>query len=290
MTQKSVSIRDWIGRREVVEAVISSQPAADMDDLLGGSGIGPEAGWPLPLGWHWMYGVKRVPMGGLGPDGHPRRGDFMPPVTLTRRLFAGATLQCHQPLCIGQTATFQREITSIKCKEGRQGTLVFVDVETQVRVLDQVAVSDTVTLVYRDVPPRDAPSATAARTQSEADRRPEPGWQEWVETDPVSLFRFSALTWNSHRVHYDYRYATEVEGYPERLVHGPFLALRLLAACQRAVPGRKAQAMSFRILAPVFVGMRYLAAGRLRDEGGGADLWAMREDGTVALTAEVTLG
>jgi len=238
-------------------------------------GADPEVESRQPPMAHWAYFLEPAPNSRLGSDGHPLRGDFLPDVSLPRRMFAAATVQFPEPLELGCLADCTTLIADVRYKNGQSGELVFVELERRIVQKGRLRVDERQTIVYRGasaarvpVVPRFAPVSTDA----------------WCPT-PVELFRFSAVTFNSHRIHYDLPYAREVEGYPDLVVQGPFAATKLLAFARRVSP-RPIQSFEFRLLAPMFVSQPVTFA---QGEADGTFV-ALRNDGTRAVTSNVTLG
>lgn len=254
--------------------------------------VAPAAGEALPIPWHWAYFLEPVPRSRLGPDGHPRRGDALAG-RLPRRMAASGAVTRLGPLVLGQPARRQSELVSLTEKEGRSGPLAFADWRHVVEQEGAVVIEELQTLVYRGAAIAGAGPAGERPVVGTAGRggpRKEPAgdagggearFMREVRFDPPMLFRFSALTWNSHRIHYDVDYATKVEGYPALVVHGPLLATLLAgeAAGQLGALGW----MEYRARAPVFVDepVHIFAP----EAGGGAlALEARKMDGTVAMT------
>lgn len=254
----------WIGRTETRADVLDSGRA---DALRVALGLAEPlvAGAPLPLLYHWLYFWDVRPPAGLGPDGHPARGGFLPPVPLPRRMWAGGSVQVVQPLVIGEAVVRESRIAGVETKSGRSGTLVFVTVEHEIRGANGVAVMERQDIVYRDaaapgsiaLPPADAPVPQAA-------------WQNSTVPDPVLLFRYSALTMNGHRIHYDRPYAMQEEAYPALVVHGPLQATMLADLAERNL-GRPVSKFEFRGTSPAFDGLPLQVCGERSDEG--ARLW-----------------
>ena len=221
----------WLGRERVAEGTIDADHARKLAATLDVAGDDLREGAPLPPGWHWIYLTGSAARSELGEDGHARRGDFLPPVPRERRMWAGGTLRFLSPLRIGAAARLRSTIHAVEDKDGRSGPLSFVTVRHELSSSDGVAIEEEQELVYLDRGPRRAHSA------GEEYGRPDPSRGRLVETfvpDEVTLFRFSALTFNGHRIHYDRDYARDVEGYPDLVVHGPLIALLLLGAGLRA--------------------------------------------------------
>lgn len=232
----------------------------------------------LPPVWHWTCFPDSVPQSQVGPDGHPRRGDFLPAIDLPRRMFAAAKMTFEAPLRVNRPAVLIERIASVEPKTGRTGPLVFLNVDRRVEQDGRLCTAETQTIVYRD-----AGSSPAAAPPARDPGLPAAEWRLSMPTDPVALFRFSAATANGHRIHYDKPYAIGEEGYPGLVVHGPYLAIALAEGVGRASAGRRMTAFSFRALSPLFDGQPLLACGRL--DGAGAELWAEGPGGAVMMTA-----
>ncbi len=274
----------WVGRREVLRDVVDPRSVSQMDVLLGGEGLWPAAGTPLPCGWHWMYFAPRAPQDGLGVDGHPKRGGFMPPVPLKRRMFAGSKLTFEAPLRVGQEITCTREITKITEKNGRSGRLVFVELSEEVVAAGRLAFHEVRTILYREAP---VPGAVDSVLPDPIAAAPQSDWRISVQPDPIALFRFSALTFNGHRIHYDRPFAVEVEGYPGLVVQGPYIALLLITAGLRSCPEWTPITFTCRAHAPLFDDAPFELAGKARQGQAGIDLWAIRPGGVIAMTASL---
>lgn len=205
----------------------------------------------MPPLWHWVALPEWATSGVLGPDGHPRRGSFLPPVELPRRMFAGGTVEVFAPLVIGELATRVSEVIGVARKSGRSGELVIVTVRIDLSVDGVLCVSETQDLIYREAgtPASDVAALPAEQPPGLPLTETADGWR--LRTDPSLLARFSAATANAHRIHYDWPYATGVEGYPGLVVHGPLLTLALVEASRLAgVTG--VTRVSHRNLAPLF--------------------------------------
>jgi 3-methylfumaryl-CoA hydratase len=282
MTDTTEDYSAWIGRTEAVEDDINTAPAlaaaATLDDST--TQLGNGAGLP-PL-WHWFYFLPKAPQSKLGDDGHPQRGGFIPPIPYPRRMFAGARLQFHRPLVLGRPARREGVIRNVTQKSGRSGSLAFVTVGYQFVQDGEVCIDEEQDIVYREPgPPVPAPQPV------ELPPAPAGAWSRLVTPDPRLLFRFSALTFNAHRIHYDRRYATREEGYPGLVVHGPLTAVLLLELVRHNTP-RRIAGFSFRGQAPLFD----LAPFRLVavPAGDRVELEAHGPDGRTALSAIAELG
>lgn len=247
MSKQGKPLSDWIGSEELREDVISLAPALGVSALLDREAATPELGSPLPALWHWFYFLPQVPGSKIGADGHPQRGGFLPPVDLPRRMFAGSRMDFITPLVIGRPARRVGTVLNVTEKSGKSGNLVFVTVEYRIYQNDTLCIKEEQDIVYKEAGgriPAPIPLDEWVPVQPGA-------WSQVVEPSEVLLFRFSALTFNAHRIHYDRRYAMEEEGYPGLVVHGPLTALMLaeLAAYKSA---RRVSAFSFQGRAPLF--------------------------------------
>ena len=273
----------WVGRSETRDDVVTTAPiagmAATLDDghpLLGHGDV-------LPPLWHWLYFLPHPRRADLGPDGHAARGGFLPPVPLPRRMWAGGRLEWHDALRIGDAITRVSRVEDVARKSGRSGTLVFVRVRHAISTRRGLALVEEHDIVYRDLPPSDASPATPPAA------RHDEAWSLRVVPDDVLLFRYSALTFNGHRIHYDRRYVTEVEGYPGLIVHGPLIATLLLELLRTHLPRAVVTRFAFRAVSPVFDIAPFDVCGRVADDGATVDLWARRVDGGLAMSATATL-
>jgi 3-methylfumaryl-CoA hydratase len=252
------AVDGWVGRERIVEDTVSLQRARALGATLDLDTGGLEEGDPLPPGWHWIYFHTAARRSDLAEDGHELRGDFLPPLELPRRMWAGGRLSFPGALRIGEPARRESVVRSVERKEGRSGPLVFVTVEHRISGPRGLAVREEQSLVYLDRRHRPKSSPRSPPTHpAELAGKERPDWTGSFAADEVTLFRFSALTFNSHRIHYDNRYATEVEGYPGIVVHGPLLALVLLSAGVRWAgldrPGPEAKlTFRYRAMQPVF--------------------------------------
>ncbi|MBI1205797.1 MAG: acyl-CoA dehydrogenase [Azospirillum sp.] len=277
MTDSQKPLTDWIGATELREEEITLAPALAALATLDDTTTTLEPGSPLPWLWQWFYFLPRAPMSGVGRDGHPKRGGFLPPVTLPRRMFAGARMAFHQPLVIGKPAQRLGTIKDVSEKSGSTGKLVFVKVGYRFSQDGQLCIEEEQDIVYRE-----AGGRTPAPVPAPFAALPEASLSRVITPDPVLLFRFSALTFNSHRIHYDRPYATTEEGYPGLVVHGPLTAVMLMDMVRRS-GGPTLKGFSFRGRAPLFDLAPFRLVGRA-DEGKIA-LEAQAPDGAIAMTA-----
>jgi 3-methylfumaryl-CoA hydratase len=265
----------WVGKQEELTDTLEPARSNALLAALGNSaprGTGDE----LPLLHHWLYFWNVQPPQGLGTDGHPAKGGFLPPVPLPRRMWAGGRLKFHQPLRLGETARKLSTIRKVETKTGRSGTLVFVTVQHELFGAQGLAISEEQDLVYRDAAARGSFPAPAPAAPA-----PSAEWQEALQPDPVLLFRYSALTMNGHRFHYDRPYAMDEEAYPALVVHGPLQATLLADLAARKL-GAPLTTFDFRGQSPAFDGVALHVCGEQTD--GGATLWT-EQGGTKNMVA-----
>ena len=265
----------WIGRSRRREARLSAGDIERLAALL--DRASPPA--TVPPAWHWATLLDTVRQSAIGPDGHPERGDFLPPIPLPARMFAGAEMTFQTPLALDTPTVLTETIEAVDEKTGRAGALTFVRLARELSQSGALRLREVQTLVYRDA----GATPTAAPKPSETQAQ----WRETLTPDPVLLFRFSAATFNSHRIHYDRAYAERVEGYPGLVVHGPLIAIRLLEALHSQTGDAQLSAFRFRALRPLFDTAPFAVCGRI--DGHEAELWAEAPDGGVAMTASATL-
>jgi len=273
-------LRSWIGRTETHEEALPPWTASALAATLRNDGQAWQAGQALPPLWYWCYFLQTAPQNGLGPDGHPARGGFLPPVPLPRRMWAGSQLEFFAPLKLGARATKTSRVADVVLKQGKGGALVFVKVQHEVHTGGALLLREFQDIVYREAAkPGEAaplPQAPPAHAAWSVEHRP----------DPVLLFRYSALTFNGHRIHYDYPYVTQVEGYENLVVHGPLIATLLLEAAQQQHPGRAVRAYSFKAVRPLICGGLLRVRGQATQPDGSLTLWA--EDGQGALLMQAS--
>ena len=284
-----MNLQDWIGRGETVDDVATATPYAALAAALDWPAVParqrPGAGTPLPNLWHWLYFLPIYPQSEIGPDGHPRRGGFLPPVPLPRRMWAGSDFAFHAPLRVGDALSRTSTIIDVKEKSGRTGSLIFVQVRHEVRRNgDQAAaLTEHHNIVYRAAPtPEDvAPPPQAAPAQWV--------WERRIVPDDVLLFRYSALTFNGHRIHYDRKYATEVEGYPGLVVHGPLIATLLMDLLRRQQPGARVAHFEFKAVRPTFDLHPFSVHGQPSADGKSVHLWSRDHAGWLTMDATATI-
>lgn len=275
-------LREWVGRTETVSDQITSAPIAALSATLDRNDALPNAGDYLPPLWSWLYFLPLHRHSELGSDGHAKRGGFLPPVALPRRMFAGGRFQFHCPLRVGDHISRTSTIADVSYKEGRTGPLAFVLVRHEIRNSEGLAVSEEHDIVYRG-------EASAGHGTQKAQPPPSPAsWTREIHPDAVMLFRYSALTFNGHRIHYDWKYATDVEGYPGLVVHGPLIATLLADLLRRNLPDALVARFTFKAVKPLFDTAPFLVSGRL-ENGKLVRLWASDVVGDLAMDATATL-
>jgi hydroxyacyl-ACP dehydratase HTD2-like protein with hotdog domain len=281
VTGMSEIIAGWApGPAETTET-ITAGPAVALSGLLDREPAVTAPGDPIPPLWHWLYFLDRPASSELGPDGHPAAGHFMPPIPQRRRMYAGGRASYTGAFRCGDEITRRSELADATVKQGRTGELLFVTVRSVFTSADAVIATEEQDVVYRSGPPAAGGSARPRGSSEAAGPAP---WQIQIVPDPVLLFRFSALTYNAHRIHYDADYATGVEGHPGLVVHGPLLALLCFELPRRHAPQQRVTQLSFRARSPVYVGQRCTVTGGPRDDG--CAMQVTGPDGAVALTAE----
>ena len=276
--------RDWIGRGRTAAGLITAAPADILAATFDRDDPPLVAGDAIPPGWHWYYFPEAVKLSETGPDGHAAKGGFMPAVPLPRRMWAGVAMTFERPLRVGQAVRRVSTIADVTLKNGRAGPLCFVTVRHEIFGPDGLATVEDHDTVYRGAAP-----AAGASAPPRADEPPaEAVWRREIRPDPVLLFRYSALTMNSHRIHYDRDYVTGVEGYPGLLVHGNLVATLLLDLFRRALPAVRLETFAVRALSPLYDTAPFTLAGAPGPEPGTAKLWAVSSTGGIAQSAEVT--
>ena len=306
------SLRDWQPGSAEMSRRVDPWPAAAFAGLIGAPVPPLETGDPLPPMWHWFTLLEHPAQAELGADGHPARGPFLPPIPGRRRMWAGGRLRLTAPIPVGARLSARSSVAAVSVKSGRRGELAFVTVRHELSVDGAPAGVEEQDIVYRSEPDRIAPR----RKTPEPPQTPEPpeppgppgspaapgpprtpgtqaasgppgAWRAELATDPVLLFRFSALTYNGHRIHYDRPYATQVEGYPDLVVHGPLLALLALELPRIHAPGRTVRSFDYRLVRPAFVPATMVSEAR--PEGATVELTVAAMGAPPSLTATATL-
>jgi 3-methylfumaryl-CoA hydratase len=282
-------LKAWIGRTETIEDQASAGQMAGLAALLDHVLPPWRPGEVPPLG-HWLYFLARARQSEIDADGHPRRGNFLPPITLPRRMWAGSRVAFRTSIEIGAAMTRRSTILDVRAKTGASGEMVFVTVRHEIATAKGTVLTEEQDIVYREAP-------RAARTLHAVDDAHEPGAKpaagalpgeiaRRVTPDPTQLFRFSALTFNAHRIHYDRDYCKNVEGYPGLVVQGPFTAMLLMDHFLRARPGVAVERFVYRAQRPLYDTAPFDLC--LTATEGGAELRALDPGGEVAMVAQVT--
>lgn len=279
MTSLRDHVRDWRPPTLTSRDDLLPGPAAALAALLDVAPPGPDGTLPPP--WHWLYFLDWPPQRDLGADGHPAHGPYLPPIPARRRMWAGGRLTAHAPLRLGTPAERVAEPAAVEVKEGRTGEMVFVTVRYTIVQDGETRLVEEQDHVYRSA------EAAAGTLRHEPAPRGTPAsddpWRLPLTGEPTLLFRFSALTANAHRIHYDRPYAREVEGYPDIVVHGPLLAVLMAEPARRA--GRTVARMGYRLRRPVFAGDPVLVTGG--PDGDGARMSVIDAAGETKATAEI---
>ena len=285
MSAASNELKSWVGRSESVRDRIGATPVNALNATLDHEAAPAADGAALPPLWHWLYFLPLHRQSEIGPDGHARRGGFLPPVPLPRRMWAGSQFEFRSPVRVGDAVERTSTIADVTEKEGRTGKLVFVKVRHEVRCngAGELAIVEFHDIVYRepkradDVEPPPQPAPIGA------------SWQREIVPDDVLLFRYSALTFNGHRIHYDRKYVTEVEGYPGLIVHGPLIATLLMDLVRRNAPGADVASFRFRAVRPTFDLHAFRVNGQVQSDGKAIKLWAQDHEGWLTMDAVATL-
>jgi 3-methylfumaryl-CoA hydratase len=276
-------LRPWLGRTEDATDHVALERVRALQATQERPQTPLAEGDPLPPLWHWAFCWPIAPRSGLGRDGHPALGGFLPPFGPARRMWAGSRLRFHAPLVIGEPIARRSTIANIRLKSGRSGQLAFVTVRHEISGPHGLALTDEQDIVYRE--DTGVPAAPRPAEPAPAD----PAFSHTELADPVLLFRYSALTFNGHRIHYDRPYATAVEGYRGLVVHGPLLATLMVDLAVRSWPERPLATFEFRGRRPVIDGEPFTVNGRPRD-GATIDLWIADAQGALAMSGAAGFG
>ncbi len=271
-----------VGRTQTTEGVVTAAQADVLAATLDRDEPRLKNGDAIPPGWHWIYFPEVVRMRDVGQDGHARHGDFFPELPFKRRMWAQNRMRFLAPIRVGERITRTARIESVAPKTGATGPLIFVNLAIEIAGPAGVATEEKMTYVFR--PPAETAEAAPEPPASPADAE----WRRAIEPSPVLLFRFSALTMNSHRIHYDLPYVTREEGYPGLLVHGPLIQVLLVDGLRRARPDARIESVAVRAVSPLYGGERFAVCGRV--QGNQARLWAENPAGRLAMQGEATLG
>ena len=278
-------LQGWVGRTETLNDDITAAPVRGLSATLDRDDAPPVPGTTLPPLWHWLYFLPQHRQSEIGPDGHAKRGGFLPPVPLPRRMWAGGRLQwdAANPLVVGDAARRVSRIESVTHKAGRTGDLLFVLVRHEIHNARGLCVTEEHDIVYRAAAQASDPVPPPVAAETGA------AWQREIIPDDVLLFRYSALTFNGHRIHYDRRYVTGVEGYPGLIVHGPLIATLLVDLVRRQRPDAFVKAFRFKAVRPTFDLNPFRLNGQPSDDGRSVRVWTQDHEGWLTMQGEVEL-
>jgi 3-methylfumaryl-CoA hydratase len=278
-------LQDWVGKTETLADNVTPVPVRALSATLDLPAPDASSGMALPALWHWLYFLPLYRQSELGADGHARLGGFLPPVPLPRRMWAGGRLRWSQanPVLVGDDVRRVSRIESVKHKAGRSGDLLFVLVKHEISNKSGLAITEEHDIVYRAAAQPDDPQPVPVAAEQGA------AWQRGVTPDEVMLFRYSALTFNGHRIHYDRSYVTGVEGYPGLVVHGPLIATLLTDLVRRHAPGAFMQSFSFKAVRPTFDLHPFRVNAQPSADGKTVRLWAQDHEGWLTMEANAEL-
>jgi len=277
-------LRGWIGKTQELADEIGTFPARALAATLDRDDPAPKAGDVLPASAHWLYFLETPRQSDLAHDGHAKKGGFLPPVPLPRRMWAGGRIWFPGQLRVGDKAVRKSTIKDVTYKDGKSGRLVFVLVEHRIQVAGKDVIVEEHDIVYRDMA---APGAPAPKPQ------PAPEGAQWsrkVLPDEAMLFRYSALIFNAHRIHFDREFTQRDEGYPDLIVHGPLIATLLMDLGRRSVADRRMTRFAYRAVRPSFTDGREMTFEGKATGTDKADLWALDQDGFLAMQADADFG
>jgi 3-methylfumaryl-CoA hydratase len=274
-------LRQWIGRSNEASDIVTAQLVKGLRATLFMEIGEPRSGDAAPFTAHWCLAQPVYPMSELGPDGHPTRGGFLPPVPLPRRMWAGGELEFFEPLRVGDEMTRTSRISDVTMKTGSTGVLCFVSVEHLIKTPRGTAIRERQDIVYRDISTAQPPASTTTATPP-----PSAQHRESHMADPVLLFRYSALTFNGHRIHYDRDYVTKVEGYPGLIFHGPLQAAFLVELAAKLHGGKAPRKFSYRGVQPLFEGSEFSVNANETDNG--MELWTASSAGQPTMKGTAT--
>lgn len=262
------------------DLVVAGSVAA-LAATLDRSGI-PGKGDALPLLWHWIFFRPTAAQSSLGTDGHPQKGGFLPDLGLPRRMWAGGRLRFREPIIVGGEIARTSRVSNLADKSGRSGRLAFVTVQHEITQNGVMAIEEEQDIVYRE------PAAPGTPLPPPVEAPRDALWHRTIQPTPTLLFRYSALTFNAHRIHYDLPYATQVEGYPDLVVHGPLIATLLMELLVEHAAGRKISDYAFKAVRPTFAANVLHVHGKPADDGRTVELWATDHEGWTTMTAQAT--
>ncbi len=275
-------LRQWIGRSEEKTDIVTAHLVRALRATLFMEIGEPKPGDAAPFTAHWCLAQPVYPMSQIGPDGHPTRGGFLPPVPLPRRMWAGGELEFIDTLRIGDEMKRSSRISDVTMKSGSTGVLCFVSVQHEVTTPRGIAIRERQDIVYRDVPA----GAQVAASAKPASPPPSAEHRKSHMADEVLLFRYSALTFNGHRIHYDRDYVTKVEGYPDLIFHGPMQAAFLVEFAAKLYGGKAPKKFIYRGVQPLFAGSEFSVNANGTDNG--MELWTANSLGSPTMKGTAT--
>lgn len=299
--RENVNIRklqQWIGKTETGYDTVTVFPLQALDATFDEEPKQYKGAFAISALRHWLYFLPVTKHSALGADGHPQRGGFLPPVPLPRRMWAGSQFEFHQPLCIGDAIARVSTIQNVSHKRGKSGDLIFVRVRHDIHRLgsensapnkENKAITEHHDIVYREPAQLQGQAGTEETVSRARLAPPQHAWHHEITVNDVMLFRYSALTFNGHRIHYDRPYATEQEGYPGLVVHGPLIATLLLDALRKHLPGKTVTHYEFTAIAPLFDTDSFSICGLPEPSNQCVQLWAMNSKKELAMKATATL-
>ena len=271
-------LRNWIGKidnvTDYVTPIVEQRYRATLNMDIGN----PKDGDPVTSGLHWMLGWNLVKNDELGVDSHPALGEFLPPVPLPRRMWAGSEIKVLKPIRVGDKVIKQSTVADIQVKEGRTGLLCFVTAEYNFLVNDEVTINEKHNIVYRDISKSGGGSGYSKEIPERADL------SEKIFMHPTILFRYSAIGFVGHRIHYDHPYTVNEENYPGLIVHGPLQATYLLRAAEKLM-GKPVKSFTHKVMAPVFANSEYMVGVDKMDDGS-VSCWGATKEFGVTMRAE----
>ena len=276
--------RRWIGRVERRCDFVTAESGSALSATLDRNDPEPVSGSETPPLLHWLCFWPNAPASELDADGHPRRGGFLPPIELPHRTWAGGRLTFLQPICFGDELQRTSRVADVRMRSGRHGDLAFVTVRHEVESARGLVLTEEQDIVFRNRP---SPNCAAIPGQFPPAR---PAFSRTVVPDPVLLFRYSALTFNAHRVHYDRDWATRMAGYPDLVVHSPLVATLLLDLLRRELPEVRVRGFAFKAVRPLFDLQPLTLNGRLAADARSVELWAADHDQFLAMSASAEVG
>ena len=271
-------LRKWIGKidnvTDYVTPIVEQRYRATLNMDIGN----PKDGDPVTSGLHWMLGWNLVKNDELGVDSHPALGEFLPPVPLPRRMWAGSEIKVLKPIRVGDKVIKQSTVADIQVKEGRTGLLCFVTAKYNFLVNDEVTINEKHNIVYRDISKSGGGSGYSKEIPEKADL------SEKIFMHPTILFRYSAIGFVGHRIHYDHPYTVNEENYPGLIVHGPLQATYLLRAAEKLM-GKQVKSFTHKVMAPVFANSEYMVGVDKMDDGS-VSCWGATKEFGVTMRAE----